>query len=364
MQLRYSCYLNNTGYSIAAQEYISAIRRVQPYKNIKLIAVNGFKNRPGISGDRQKWFTELRNTPAESKYISVQHCIPRIYISDKAKKRVGVAVYETIDPPTGWITRMNEMDHIITASHFNKGVFESTGLRRPSTVVPHCFDSELFHREVVPDGRYNLFTFMYIGTWKERKNFPALIKAFYDGFDLQDQVCLILKSDKPKQMKDTINAIKNDGWKTKQTAPVYVLEEVVPFEKIPKLMKKADVYISPSLGEGFGYGGLHAMALNIPLITVKYGGCLEYAKPDLCTYINPHGYQTRLNMDGLPQFHNKIWPQIKISEIRNKMRYVYESQKEVQEKAEAAYRYAHQHFNYEIVGRRFLSVIKDLEHAG
>ena len=363
MQLRYSFYFNTTGYSISAQDYLLAMRQVSPDKSIKVTAVNGFKPRTGLSTERYQQFTKLKDTPPENDYISVQHCIPRIYISDKAKKRIGVAVYETIDPPTNWVVRMNEMDHIITASHFNKGVFESNNVQTPVTVVPHCFDPNLFHKDVYPKGRYNLFTFLYIGTWKERKNFQGLIKAFYDGFSLYDQVCLILKTDKTKQLKDTISALKNENWKTKQTAPIYVLDEVVSFEEIPKLLKKADVFISPSLGEGFSLSGLHAMALNIPVITVRYGGSLEYAKPELCTHITPSGYKSRPTMDNLPQFRNKIWPQIKTSEIRDKMRLVYDDQKMAKEKAEIAYKYVHQHFNYDIIGRRFLSVVEDLENA-
>jgi len=743
MQIKYTNYFNNTGYSISAQSYIKAMLHVNPDLDLKISAISGFREKQGISRERYEFFKKLYQKKDNPNYISIQHCIPRIYLSDKAKKRIGFTIFETIDPPDSWIKQMNTMDHIVTASHFNQGSFQSKRsirLIRPVTVIPHCFDRELFNKEVRPDGRYGLFTFLYIGTWKERKNFKSLIKAFYQSFSQKDQVCLLLKTDKPRALKETIRSIKQDGYRTKDTASIYTEDNIIDFEGMPKLMKKADVYISPSLGEGFCtlpdskvvtkkgyvpissisendkvythtgkfrkviktmnrfYSGdiidikilktfcnqkltpehpvlaikrnkcrkykglveqrfdrdkinrknaewinaselekgdfllfpisnntnkvkhldlskfitdpnlivendlinykhhngsekpikkiieidqdilwllgiymaegccnheaihfcfhvkekifynrvkkilkdyfglnstliinenkavvrshsvilsnifhnligctshvkhfsnfmsfsknqileifrgildgdgqfdgnmielqmvanilmeqlyflllkngipcglkyskrnhyrlnicgrpinnvqwqkaqypikrqslqfhsdsnffyipiikvsrfeytglvynldvdqdhtyvmqsvvhnciptLHAMALNIPVILTRYGGSLEYAKPDLCTYINPSGYSRRLSMDGLPQFKNCIWPEIKISEISNKMIFAHQSYKHLQEKAIQAYNYVHRHFNYDIIGRRWLSLLKDLE---
>ena len=357
MQIRYSCYYNSTGYSVSAQDYILSLLKSQPDINVKLTAINGFREREGISTDRHKVFQKLHETTLRSEYISVQHCIPRIYLSDTAKKRIGVSVFETIDPPNSWVSKMNEMDKIITASHFNKGSFQSNGVNKPVEVVPHCFDSGLFNKEVTPRGRYNLFTFLYIATWRERKNYIPLIKAFYDAFTTKDQVCLVLKTDKSIALEDSINKIKNEEWKTKPTAPIFVEKKTLDFEEIPKFIKMADVCINPSMGEGLGLLGLHSMALGIPFITVRYGGCLEYSKPDYCTYINPSGYKKILNMDGLPQFQNKIWPNIQISEIKDKMIFEFKSFDHLKEKEKLAYYYVHQHFNYDIIGRRLLSTI-------
>jgi len=363
MQIRYSMYFNSSGYSICAQDYNLAIKKNNPETDIKVFAINGLKQNKGVSKKRYDIFYQMSKTQPKSNFISVQHCIPNMYISDNAKKRIGFAIYETIDPPSSWVHKMNEMDYIITASQFNKNSFETAGVIKPISVIPHCFDTELFNKDVVPDGRYNLFTFMYIASWRERKNFPTLIKSFYDAFSTKDKVCLILKTDKPEGLKRTVNSIKNENWKTKDTAPIYIDGEIIPFEEIPKFMKKADVYISTSVGEGFNLGGLHAMALNIPLITVRYGGGLEYAKQDLCTYINPHGYKKHLQMDGLSQFKNKIWAELTMSEVKEKMLYAYNSYSELKEISEKAYIYSHINYNYDIIGERLLSLLKEAEDA-
>ena len=235
MQIRYSLYAGTSGYSISAQDYLKALQFVKPDSNIKALGIKGVNRKNGISEERYNWLLSLKNTPPKTDYISIQHCIPSIYVSDHANKKIGIAIYETIDPPGSWVQRMNEMDHIITASNFNKGTFETAGVRSPITVVPHCFDPQLFHNKVYPSGRYKLFTFLYIATWKERKNFSGLINAFYEAFRAADNVCLLLKTDKPENLKTLIDGIKIGGFKTKDTAPIYIEEDVVTFEEIPKL---------------------------------------------------------------------------------------------------------------------------------
>lgn len=358
MQYRFSIYFNSTGYARAAIDYIKAIQQIRPDINIKTNAINGIKKQNGISHEDYNWFCKLSSAPAKSEYISYQHCIPKIYVSDHAKKRIGFSIFETIDPPLSWVKRMNEMDVIVTASSFNKSCFESAGVKKPIELVPHCIDMSKFNKEVKPEGRYNLFTFMYIASWRDRKNYATLIKAFYDAFSIKDHVCLVLKTDKNEALKRTISSIKNDNYKTKDTAPIFLENDIIPFEKMPQLMAKADVYISPSLSEGFGLPTAQAMALGIPVILVRYGGALEYAKPEFCTYLNPNGYKKRAVLDGLPQFNNKIWPEITANEIKEKLIFAHKSYAHLQQKANEAYKYVHQHLNYDIIGRRMLSVFE------
>jgi glycosyltransferase involved in cell wall biosynthesis len=121
-------------------------------------------------------------------------------------------------------------------------------------------------------------------------------------------------------------------------------------------MQKCDVYVSASLGEGFGLPGLHAMALGIPVVITKYAGVTEYAKPETCTFIEPRGYRTHPNMDGIPQFNNCIWPELRIGDIRDSMRKVFEEYPK--EKAMTAYKYVHENFNYDVIGRKFLEALE------
>jgi len=357
MQLNYWLYCNYTGYSISAQDYILAALRTDPSLNIKVNYLNKVPSN-GVSKNKVQFFHSLKVKENVKPQVNLYHCIPHLYRRPEfANKHIGFCIFETINPPEGWIKKMNEMDEIITASMFNKRIFEQAGATKPITVIPHCFDTELFNKDVVPTGRYGKMTFFSIGTWKNRKNWEMLIKAFYDGFEKKDNVCLLIKTDKPDSLQSLVTRVKRQcEWRSKDTAPIYSEENhMCNFEDIPKIMKKGDIYISASLGEGFNLGGLHAMALGLPVITVRFGGSLEYALPNLCTYIEPKSYKTYNTMDGIPQFNNCIWPVLRISDVRDAMRKVYDNYPT--ESKNAAYKHVHENFSYEAIGPKLIEAV-------
>lgn len=364
MQIFWNLYFDSSGYSISSQDYVLSMKSINPKLDIKVNYFNSAIN--GVSDNRKQIFHSMKNNTIKTPRISVFHSIPHRYkkLSDSTKN-IGICLFETINLPGAWVPMINSMDLIITASNFNKKIFEANGVTKPVEVIPHTFDDNLFNDSVSPTGRYRPFTFVSVGTFKSRKNWEGLVKGFYDAFEVKDDVCLYIKTDKPNDLNTEIQRIKrNSEWKFKETAPIYVEpRKYCEFEEIPQLMKKGDVYISTSIGEGFLLSGLHAMALKIPVIVTRFGGALEYAKPDLCTYLEPYQYKTIPIMDSIPQFKNCIWPVIRISEIRDKMIYVKNNyKKEIKEKTEKAYSYVHQKFNYKTIGNHLLSTLLGKEN--
>lgn len=363
MQLEYFCYLNSTGYSIAAQDYILAMLKQLPSFDIRVRPLNALTNL-GVSPNRQQIFSSLMNKKESAERIGFFHSIPHRYKQVAGmKKHVGFCVFETMNPPKDWVHMMNSMDCIVTASTFNQRIFEAAGVKRPIHLVPHCFDPRLFNRDVNHTGRYDLFTFIAMGTWKTRKNWEVLIKGFYDAFEVKDGVCLLLKTDKPQQLESKILQIKRSGdWRSKDTAPIFIDRSVnCNFEDIPSFMKRGDAYISTSMGEGFGYCGLHAMALGIPVITTKFGGALEYARPEFSVYLEPQHYKQHPNMDGIPQFRNCIWPVVTVSEVKQKLQYVKSHYPKTM--AGLAYDFVHKTFTYEKVGPQMIAIFETLNGA-
>lgn len=357
MQLNYWMYMNHSGYSVCAQDYVLAAMRTNPELDIKISHIVRASEK-GISKDRTQLFHSLKRKESHKPQVSLFHSIPHLYRRPEfSDKHIGFSIFETINPPEAWITKMNQMDEIITASAFNKRIFEEAGATKPISVVPHCFDSQMFNKDVKPVGRYAKTTFLSIGQWRNRKNWDMLIKAFYDAFEKKDNVCLLIKTDKPTNLQTMVTQIKRTcEWRSKDTAPIYAEEnQLCDFEDIPKIMAKGDIYISASLGEGFGLPGLHAMALGLPVITVRFGGSLEYALPNLCTYIEPKNYKTYNVMDSIPQFNNCIWPVLRIGDVRNAMRKVYDDYPT--ESRNAAYKHVHENFTYEAIGPKFAEAV-------
>ncbi len=104
---------------------------------------------------------------------------------------------------------------------------------------------------------------LYVGLDKPTKNIPALIKAFY----------------KLKKVMDDVKLIKIGGyeWKSERTKILNLIKELnlekdvlffenVSGEILPLFYNACDIFVFPSLYEGFGLPVLEAMACGCPVI--------------------------------------------------------------------------------------------------
>lgn len=103
---------------------------------------------------------------------------------------------------------------------------------------------------------------LYVGTLEPRKNIPTLLRAFY-----------LLKK---KGIQHRLVIAGGKGWKYKSVYKTVnelnlqkevIFTGYIPSEDLPKIYNAADLFIYPSLYEGFGLPPLEAMACGTPVIT-------------------------------------------------------------------------------------------------
>lgn len=165
-------------------------------------------------------------------------------------------------------------DHILTISDISKQDIIKYLQVAPEkiTVTPLAADTQHFHPIAAPDveavtQKHGIQSpyILFVGTWEPRKNIPALLRAF-----------AAQKNNIPHQL---VLAGKK-GWKYE--AAVATLQElnlgdrvrvldVVPYEDLPALYTGADVFVWPSVYEGWGLPVLEALACGTPVITSDGG---------------------------------------------------------------------------------------------
>ena len=109
-----------------------------------------------------------------------------------------------------------------------------------------------------------------LGTLQPRKNFTRLIEAFADlrSFDVaQDRfaICdlhLVIAGGKGWLYEEIFATVKRLGLEEKVVFPGFVADE-----DLPALYNLADLFVFPSLYEGFGIPPLDALACGTPVIT-------------------------------------------------------------------------------------------------
>lgn len=360
IRINYACFLNQSGYSQAAQNYIMALHKTDQF-DIKLRVFGDRPAKPAVSDEKYELFIKMAKKEEDDKRILIYHCIPTIQKRIKGyNKNIGFATFETFQPPDAWIKILNKNDALITPSQFNDKIFSHSKVNKPVYCIPHCIDTEVYNKDVMKLNEYNRYTFLFMGIWRERKGYKQLIEAWLREFRDGDGVQLVIKTDKPKKAREYLDDVKKQMGINKGFAPIKFENKVFDEKILPKFIKSMDCLIAPTMGEGFGYPGLQCMALKVPVIVTNFSGCKDYANENTATLLEPNGFVLRKNMDNIPQFRNAKWAFVEVKRIQRAMRYVVENQEEVKMKANAAYSYVRRKFGYEETGKMFVNMIREL----
>jgi glycosyltransferase involved in cell wall biosynthesis len=183
IKLTWACFLNQSGYSQAAQNYIFALNETNQF-DIKIRIFGDKPTRPSVSDENYEFFMKMIKKEDDPERILVYHCIPNIQRRVKGyKKTIGIATFETFQPPLPWIEILNKNDAIITPSKFNYKIFSHMRVEKPIYYIPHCLDMNVYNKDVLPLNKYDKYTFLFMGIWRERKGYKQLIEAWLREFN-------------------------------------------------------------------------------------------------------------------------------------------------------------------------------------
>src|SRR3990167_5702167 len=72
--------------------------------------------------------------------------------------------------------------------------------------------------------------------------------------------------------------------------PIVVIEELVPFWKMPSLYKMAHCYVSASHGEGWGLPLTEAMSMALPTVAVDWSGNTAFMNEENSFLVKVQGF--------------------------------------------------------------------------
>lgn len=209
-------------------------------------------------------------------------------------------------------------------------------------VVGHGFDPKLFYPASVDshkaeDGK---FRFLTLGALNYRKGTDVLLRAYFEEFLDESDVCLVLKSYQEDPIDDWILP-----YTTHPKCPeVKYFHGEVHQNQLAEWYHSADCFVLPSRGEGFGMTILEAMACGLPVITTGWGGQMDFCSPQAAYLVNYHlteAKQHPLYVDGAQ------WAEPDINHLRTLMRAVFENRDEACVKGQRAANYVQKHWTWD-----------------
>jgi len=261
-----------TGCREATEEEIRIFNRGLKRKVSKKIRIyfrENNKNPHGYGQSTDPLINSLEDAGIEvthdynSEEIGMIYSYPDKVQGLQTEKKIIYTMFESTSIDPNWVQYLNMADLVVVPSHFCKKAFATRGVK--TEVVPLGYNPENFYyREKEDDG---VFTFLMYNAFDLRKGWDILFNAFVEEFEGQEDVRLIFKS-VARQLPFPI--LKG------QYPNIDIILESVSQDNLRELLYKADCFVFPSRGEGFGLTPLEALACGTTSIIPDASGMSEY----------------------------------------------------------------------------------------
>jgi glycosyltransferase involved in cell wall biosynthesis len=230
----------------------------------------------------------LKNLGHANSLVTVFDLFPIYILTNKLRREYGWANYllHRLDVPM-WVAGLRKAKKMAAISNFTKSeIVRSLHYPSERVEVTHLGVDEKYRplRDFEKPSYFEGRVIMYSGTEEYRKNVPTLIKSFYK---LKKRIpdVKIVKVGRPGSGVGRNSILRLIDELRLQKDVVFV--DYVPEEKLPIFYNSSDLFVFPSIYEGFGFPPLEAMACGIPVISSNAASLPEVVG-DAGIMINPH----------------------------------------------------------------------------
>lgn len=324
-------FLSSSGYAEFARYFVAALYNQGESVSAELIPIDVKDVDYGKKGLLCKKLCSSKSKPD----INIINMIPPLFAKYKKPGaiNIGFTMWEAETLPPLWTKLCNEMDAIFVPCHWNKEVFENSGVTVPVLVVQPGIDTDDIP-EVKDYARAEQFMFGSVFQWLERKNPAGLIRAYLSEFRHDEPVQLLLKTylhnghrNNNGYIAEQVAAIvKNTKLPAGRPPDIKIVTETLPHQAMDNLYRTMDCFALLSRGEGWGLPWMKAMLYEKPVIGPNYSGNTDFMTKSnsyLCDYVRTPVY----NMAAIVPWYDgtMYWAEPSIHDCAKAMREVYEN---------------------------------------
>lgn len=272
------------------------------------------------------------------KGLTVAFIHPSGWKSLSGKMKVGIVEYDTSHLPAAWINQVKQLDFLITPSEFCRELLVGAGVSAQNVeVMPFGYDPQVIYPADRKEDRP--LTFLHVAGPHLRKSTGGVIQAFQVAFEDVDDVRLIIKTTPRSMRRETKKPIPPRAFYTTMPAAeliktyaaddrrITLIEKTLSDAQMGDLYRQADVYVQPSLAEGFSLATLEAMATGLAPIVTGWGGHLDYCFRDnsyhLAYSIIP-ALDQQYDMEGDPSWPRGVMSRPDYDHLADTMRLAYD----------------------------------------
>ena len=206
--------------------------------------------------------------------------------------------------------------------------------------------------------------FLHISSAFPRKGVDVLLQAYFEAFDCNDDVCLVLKTF-PNIHNKTGEILAALRQQYPNGPEVEWIDCDLSQTELESLYKAADCYVSVARGEGFGLPVAEAMLAKVPVIVSPNSGMADFCNNDTALLVGYDMERAQTHLSTSNNLQVSLWAEPRREDLKKQLRYfVFEASEEaIHTMVDKAHRLISSEFTWSAVAERWQDFINDVERS-
>ncbi len=290
--------------------------------------------------------------------LCLYFCPPMADIGPRGDRKWGeqllinYTMFETTKIPSSWPARLNKIDEVWNPSQWGKETFQECGVTTPIEVVHLGVEDDRINW-VKRDKKPFVYMWMANNSNDNRKNVDMVVRAFMELFGNKPLL--------PVELWIKARLGVSRSWPKDDRIVIFTGECDNGF--MQSLFYKANCFVFPSRGEGWGSPPLEAMATGCPTILTDWSGVTEYIDPNICYPLRvKEMVKIPRNTGDYPkQFFGEdvgSWAEPDYGHLKELMLHVFQNWEEAEEKGRLAYETIKEKYTYSATCEKIDTLLK------
>jgi glycosyltransferase involved in cell wall biosynthesis len=223
-----------------------------------------------------------------SSPVGISVGFPSDYRFAPNQYKIGYTAWESTELKPGWKDRMLSCDELWATSTWTANVFKETLGKEDIHVYPHGIDMDWAPRR---RSRKDVFRFLHIGEPQARKNGQLVVDSFIELFGNDPDYQLIMKAANINSTRIYNPDGSIAGGPDVKYNNIKIITIPLTHSQMVELYWKSNAMVYPTLGEGFGFIPLQAIATGMPVAsTYEWAEYKDFITVPINSTLGPSQY--------------------------------------------------------------------------
>jgi len=205
--------------------------------------------------------------------------LPESFAANLKGIHIYYCVFESSRPSPGYENWLSRFDYIFSPSEWGKKCMVNYGLSSERIfVIPEGVDPYAYHPYINDTSTIDPFRIFMLGKYESRKGYEAALEAFRLVCAQIPNIELNIKADWATPSGGIIPEDFLDLTYKYKELPIVLMSGIVDQATLINLYHRSDLFLFPSLCEGWGLPLIEAIACGVPTLSCDFGGHSEFLK--------------------------------------------------------------------------------------